>query len=127
VQALKEVPEGQPTSPQFLPDGKQFLFYVLAGDGDKTGTYLASLGGAPPRLLLPRARATYARQGSAEVLLFMQRGTWMQKFDSSAGKLSGEPLKLTDTDSGAYIFNLPYAASQSGVVAWQEASPQQSN
>jgi serine/threonine protein kinase/Tol biopolymer transport system component len=123
--ALKDVPEGRQTSPEFLPDGKQFLFYLSASDGDKTGTYLASLGGAAPRLLL-QARATYARQGSAEVLLFMQRGTWMQKFDSSAGKLSGEPLKLTDTDSSALPAIQPFAASQSGVVAWQEASPQQS-
>jgi serine/threonine protein kinase/Tol biopolymer transport system component len=124
--ALKEVPAGVQISPQFLPDGKQFLFYLAANDGDKTGTYLASLGGAAPRLLLPRARATYARQGSAEVLLFTQRGTWMQKFDSSSGKLAGEPLKLTDTDSSALPSSLPFAASQSGVVAWQEASPQQS-
>jgi hypothetical protein len=54
----------------------------------------------------------------------MQRGTWMQKFDSSAGKLSGDPVKLTDLDSSASGFSLPFAASQSGVVAWQEASPQ---
>jgi serine/threonine protein kinase len=122
--ALKDVPEGRQNSPEFLPDGKQFLFYLSASDGDKTGTYLASLGGAAPRLLL-QARATYARQGSAEVLLFIQRGTWMQKFDSSVGKLSGEPLKLTDTDSSAIPSILPFAASQSGVVAWQEAPPQQ--
>jgi hypothetical protein len=55
---------------------------------------------------------------------FMQRGTWMQKFDSSAEKLSGDPIKLTDLDSSASGFSLPFAASQSEVVAWQEASPQ---
>ena len=39
-------------------------------------------------------------------------------------KLSGDPVKLTDLDSSASGFSLPFAASQSGVVAWQEASPQ---
>lgn len=124
--ALKEVPEGAQIGPQFLPDGKQFLFYLIAKDGDKTGTYLALLGGGAPRFLLPRARSTYARQGSEEVLLFTQRGTWMQKFDSSGGKLSGVPVKLTDADASAIGYSLPFAASQSGVAAWQEASTPQS-
>ena len=39
-------------------------------------------------------------------------------------KLSGDLVKLTDLDSSASGFSLPFAASQAGVVAWQEASPQ---
>src|SRR5262249_16138417 len=123
----EELPAGSVFAPQFLPDGKHFLFYLASEDADKAGTYLASLGGPAPRLLLPRLRATYARQGGFAVVLFLQRGAWMQQFDRSSGKLSGHAVKLAETDWQGSVFPgiLPFAASQTGMVAWHEGSPEQ--
>ena len=78
--------------PQFLPDGRQFLFYV-AGRGDTSGIYFASLDGRAPKRLttadssgafLPPDHVVFVRDG----LLVAQR------LDLSVGELTGEPVTL---------------------------------
>jgi Tol biopolymer transport system component len=75
--------EGAHTSPQFLPDGRHFLFHVLAADRAKSGTYAASLDSrdrvrlldvdgvsfvAPSYLVYVRERALLAHPFNLETL-----------------------------------------------------------
>ena len=78
--------------PQFLPDGRQFLFYV-PGRGDTSGIYFASLDGRAPKRLttadtsgafLPPAHVVFVRDG----LLIAQR------LNLSVGELTGEPVTV---------------------------------
>ena len=50
--------------PQFLPDGRRFLFFVGLGKPETIGIYMASIdGGAPTRLLASDQAGVYARPG----------------------------------------------------------------
>ena len=78
--------------PQFLPDARQFLFYV-PGRGDTSGIYLGSLDGRAPKRLttadtsgafLPPAHVVFVRDG----LLIAQR------LNLSVGELTGEPVTM---------------------------------
>ena len=79
--------------PQFLPDGKHFLFYALSTISQNRGTYAASLdGGAPKLLMLGDSNAVYAPPG---YLLFVRQGTLMaQRFDADRLRLIGEATPL---------------------------------
>jgi Tol biopolymer transport system component len=76
--------------PYFLPDGRHFIYYVVG-----EGVYLAELGGAGPKLLLPTdSAAVYSRTGH---LLFV-RGTtlYAQGFDAELLTLNGSAIKVAD-------------------------------
>jgi Tol biopolymer transport system component len=78
-------------APQFLPDGRHFLF--LIGDGEKAGVYMASLGAPSARQLV--APGWMRRVYAAGHLLFVRDGTLLaQPFDAGKGVLSGEPVAI---------------------------------
>jgi hypothetical protein len=81
--------------PQFLPDGKHFLFFDFTTTGTIDGTYIGSLDGAAPKLLLRgNVSAIYAPQG---YLLYMQQDTLMaQKFDPATLQLTGDAVPLAE-------------------------------
>jgi serine/threonine protein kinase/Tol biopolymer transport system component len=85
--------EGAHLWPEFLPDGRHFVFWVLGGGQD--GIAVSSLDSREKRLLIPRAsRAVYAPPG---FLLFVREGTLMaQPFDAARSRLSGEPLPIAE-------------------------------
>jgi len=120
VTTLDELPEtGSHRWPQFLPDGRHFLFYAASSSPGFSGaTYLGSLDGRKPRLLLRGgSNAVYAPPG---YLLFAQDGALMaQRFDASRFGLSGDPIPIANP-----VRVLPTAwlvmasASQNGVLAY---------
>ena len=79
--------------PQFLPDGRHFLFYVVANSPENSGTYVGSIDGGEPKLLMPGAsNAIYAAPG---YLLFARGGDLMaQKFDAQRLELDGSPVVI---------------------------------
>jgi WD40 repeat protein len=80
--------------PQFLPDGRRFLYFAKTNKTETTGTYLASLG-APGRKLLLRTGATGVFV-PPDSLLFVRGGSLLaQRFDLDRGELTGEPETLT--------------------------------
>ncbi len=85
--------EGAHIWPEFLPDGRHFVFWVLGGEQD--GIAVSSLDSKEKKLLIPRAsRAVYAPHG---FLLFVREGTLMaQPFDAARLRLSGEPLPIAE-------------------------------
>lgn len=51
--------------PQFLPDGKRFIFFVQAGSADDTGIYVGAIGSTSySRLLSSETNAVFAGGGS---------------------------------------------------------------
>jgi serine/threonine protein kinase/Tol biopolymer transport system component len=113
-------PEGRTghRSPQFLDDGKRFIFFVGLGTDDVNGTYIGSLDGAAPvRVLGTQSVARYAPFGH---LLAVQQGALVAwEFGSTSGTISGEPEVLArglgedTTGDGAF------AVSRAGVLAYR--------
>ncbi len=79
--------------PQFLPDGKHFLYYAQSDLPGRSGTLAASLdGGAPKLLVRGDSNGVYAPPG---YLLFIRQGTLMaQRFDAATLRLTGRPRAL---------------------------------
>ena len=104
--------------PQFLPDGRHFLFTALPARDGKFDTYVGSLDSPKRELLLSAGTGvTWAPPGQ---LLFARDGKLMaQGFDAKALKLRGEPVSLGDVVSLTEFSGGPIAsASTMGSVAF---------
>ena len=97
-------------SPEFLPDGRHFLFAVRSTDPAKAGTFVGSLEeSARSRILTFPTAARYA----AGRLLFVQdRTLYAQSFDPSHAKLAGDAVPLAADVAPAF------SVSNNGVVAY---------
>jgi hypothetical protein len=100
------------TAPQFLKDGRRFLFEVRTTRDAEAATFAGSLD--TPRT--QRVLEGVARLTHGDRYVVIRRGETLlgQRFDASALKVAGEPCILADR-VGAF------AASQTGVVAYQTA------
>ena len=80
--------------PQFLPDGRHFIYYV-PGNPDVRGVYVAQLDSAESKRLFDAdASAVYATSGQ---LLFVRQGTlFAQNFDASKLATSGNPFAVAE-------------------------------
>jgi len=106
--------------PQFLPDGRHFLFYVLT-EAEHRGVYLASLDKPGAQLVLPvNSNAIYASRH----LLYVNRGVLTaHAFDPDLLEVVGEPFTLAD--SVAYdpvVRRGLFAASETGVAAYRSGA-----
>jgi Tol biopolymer transport system component len=90
-QILGEAQGGFQRFPQFLPDGKHFLYYVI-GSPEVRGVYVGTLDGSKGhRVLDADAPAVYTASG---LLLFVRQATLLaQGFDPIRG-LSGTPSTM---------------------------------
>ena len=87
-------------TPQFLPDGRRFLYLRVAGSPDKTGVYVGSLDVDPDKqdmtMLLPTNRQAWwvMSKATGSAFLLMQRDETLlaQPFDLETAKLSGTPV-----------------------------------
>jgi len=107
--------------PQFLPDGRHFLFY-LQGIPEKSGIYLASLdGGEPKRLTTADTAGVYLRP---DRVVFVRQGALVaRRLDVARGELSGEPMTLADPVVYDPTFNLGgFSISGDGRVAYRSAA-----
>jgi len=88
-------------APQFLPDDRHFLFGVGAdpGSGRDAETWIASLDGGEPRLLL-RADSV-ARYAEPQYLLFRRGALFAQRVEGTDLRFVGEPVRVTDAAVGA--------------------------
>ena len=101
--------------PQFLPDGRQFLFYVDSADPAKNGTFLASLD-SPARTRIIDAPAYYAASGH---LLFIRDRVLMAQPFSAASGLTGRPVTLAGNVVAPETTNeATLSASTDGLLAF---------
>ncbi|MDQ3256192.1 MAG: hypothetical protein M3R15_20235, partial [Acidobacteriota bacterium] len=109
--------EGSHRWPQFLPDGRSFLYFIT-GPPESRGIYLGSLDSKETKRLLPTdSSAVYAPPG---YLLFRRAGTLLaQAFDPQKLELTGEPFPLPEqVGVAAGTFYTYLTISQNGVLAY---------
>ena len=119
-------PEALYRWPTFLPDGSHFLYLRIAGQGESSGIYVASLDGKETtRLLAADSQAIFAASSTASGhLLFARAGALLaQPFEASSLKLSGEPFVVTDKigvapDSSRGLFSV----SGNGILVYDPTS-----
>jgi Tol biopolymer transport system component len=116
--------ERQQTShrwPDFLPDGRHFLYWVRSADEQNQGVYVGSLDARPEsqedrRLLGTPSNALYAAPG---YLLFERDRTLMaQTFDARGLQLLGEPLVIASEISSPQINQMSLSVSATGLLAY---------
>ncbi len=109
--------------PQFLPDGRHFLYLALPPRDGQHDIYMGSLDGKPARLVARSDRAAvYAPPG---YLLLVRNETMLaQRFDAGRGETSGEPVSLDEVPATDGHLGEPNASvSNDGVLAWRMADP----
>jgi len=106
--------------PQFLPDGKRFLF-VAKDEQQRRSLYVGSLDSKEIRLISPiTSRVEYA----SSHLLFARDGVLMaQSFDARALRFTGEAIPIADRVGffGA-TGSADFSVSNNGVLAFRAAS-----
>ena len=103
--------------PQFLPDGRHFLFLGRTPSGEGQNMYVGSLeGGEAKRVLAARSVAVYAPPSS---LLWVEDGVLVaQHFDPERGVVSGEPIPVVqDVGLDEGVYRGAFAVSATGVLA----------
>ena len=104
--------------PQFLPDGRHFLFLGQATSSGDSTIYVGSLDGVDPKLLLRNeSNAVYAPPG---YLLFLRQETLLaQPFDTNKLQLTGEAAPLAGhggVDSNMAKAN--FSVSENGILVY---------
>jgi serine/threonine protein kinase/Tol biopolymer transport system component len=103
--------------PQFLPDGRHFLFFVRSSDVEKHGVYLGSLD-SPERTMLvsSRSSAQYAPPGS---LLYVVDGTLLAaNLDIGRRRLTSDPIAVAPRVGTSSNFYSAVSVSAVGVLAY---------
>jgi Tol biopolymer transport system component len=104
--------------PQFLPDGRRFLFVVRSNREDLSGVYVGSLDSPVRTRLMPAySRVAYSPSGH---LLFVRRGTLMaQAFDQKAEALKGEPYALIGSIKYHVSSDAAFDVSPNGILIYR--------
>jgi Tol biopolymer transport system component len=104
--------------PQFLPDGRRFLFVAAQGEQGTNGLFIASLDGGEPLRVMDEAPFAFA---PPKALLFVLNGALVaQPFDPATGALSDKPVAIAD-EIGVDVTMVQgaFSASQNGVLAYR--------
>ena len=110
--------QGSHRWPQFLPDGRHFLFFAQ-GNPEGQGIYLGSLDGTDTTRLTPaEAAGAYAEPGA---LLFMRESTLVARsLDVESGTLTGDAVTVADRVSYDAGFSLGgFSVSAVGRLAYR--------
>jgi Tol biopolymer transport system component len=109
--------------PQFLPDGRRFIYHAQSRAFENGGVYLGSIDSNERTLILrTAANAVYATSGH---LLFEQSGNLMvQAFEARTGVLSGQASALGDRVSSSPAPGyLPVSIGADGTMAYWNGRP----
>jgi eukaryotic-like serine/threonine-protein kinase len=112
-------------APQFLPDGRHFIYFVQSEGPENTGIYIGSLdsqGGK--RLTNSDANAVYTRVATGANYLLFPRGTNLmgQAFDVNKRELVGTPFVVAQRlliSLGGGLPGAAVSASGNGVLAYR--------
>ncbi len=104
------------SAPQFLPDGRHFLFFVT-GSAEAHGVYVGGLDGSnPKRLFDADAPAEYAATGH---LLFIRESKLLaQGFDPNRLETKGDPFPIAEQVTGETTLS----ASPAGPIVYRTSS-----
>jgi Tol biopolymer transport system component/predicted Ser/Thr protein kinase len=104
--------------PQFLPDGKHFLFFVWSADSSTTGVYVGSLGRGEQKFLL--RNTSHAVFVPPDYLLFVRDGTLMaEHFDPASLQLGGDAAPVVEhLTSETGLAAGPFTFSNNGMLVY---------
>jgi serine/threonine protein kinase/Tol biopolymer transport system component len=129
--------DGDQLFPQFLPDGRHFLYFRSSTKPENTGIFVGSLDDKPETqnakpLLLTNRQGAYVHSDGDRMgwLLFMREGSLMsQKFDPARLELAGDPAPVASgvasqlnwamysvADTGALIYRTGGEGGQQQLV-----------
>lgn len=102
--------------PEFLPDGRRFLYIVRSARPERSGVFVGSLDGEAPRRLMP----AYSRVSYADGrLLYVREGTLVaHPFDARALALRGEPVTIAGRVKYHAASDAAFDVSDSGVLIY---------
>ncbi|HEX5131484.1 MAG TPA: protein kinase [Candidatus Krumholzibacteria bacterium] len=110
--------------PQFLPDGKRFLYTCLPPHDGKFRIRMGSLDGKTNQIVMETAGTgvVYAEPG---YLLYRRDDVIVaHPFDAKAGRVTGEPVSLGDRPLGTNFAGAqPLSVSASGTLAYTTNVP----
>jgi Tol biopolymer transport system component len=114
--------------PQFLPDGRHFLYLRMSSDANKAGIYIGSIDAKPEeqsreRLLATNRQAYFAASpnGRSGHLVFLREGTLMaQPFDPVRRELSRDPTPVAEmVDSFPQATYGLFSVSDTGTLVYR--------
>jgi Tol biopolymer transport system component len=113
--ARKEIQVGWP---EFLPDGRQYIYMVINQKVELNTYRIGSLDSKETKLFAPaQSMLVYAPQG---YLLFLKDRTLMaQPFDAKAIKTTGEPVPLAEQIGTDAVGLARFSVSRDGVLAYR--------
>src|SRR5438093_1736405 len=114
-----ETGQGSHRFPQFLPDGRHFIYFVTSPPA--RGVYAGSLdGGSSKRLTNADTAAVVSSSG---FLLFPRQTTlFAQAFDFKKQELSGNPFPVAEQAAFDAVRNAPGSSATSSIVAYRTRS-----
>jgi len=105
--------------PQFLPDGRHFLYFVQGGPAQ--GIYAGSLDGGSSKWLAD-ADAGAVVSPSGFLLFLRQTNLFAQAFDFKRQELSGNPLPVAEQAAHDVLTSAAGFSASSGIVAYRIGS-----
>jgi Tol biopolymer transport system component/predicted Ser/Thr protein kinase len=113
--------EGSNRFPEWLPDGKHFLYSVRSGLlREQQGVYAGSLDGKTKKILIHGL--TSARYAPSGHVIFMNGDVLMaQRFDAERLELQGQAFIVEDHIARSSFGDVPATISGTGILAYAEA------
>ena len=109
--------------PQFLPDGRRFLYQVISANSSRAGVYAGSVDGGSVRLLDKASAAAYAPPG---FLLYLQHDLLMaQSFDATRLSLGGRAVLLARGVSAPLLTDGNAISGSRETLAFREGTAKQ--
>ncbi len=110
--------------PQFLPDGRRFIFFGVGGTPPAPGVFLGTSDGGQPTAV--SAAETAAVFSPPDQLLLLRQGVlFAQRFSPVSGFISGDPVPVAQsvgaTTAGA-AFHGAFSSSETGVLAYRSGA-----
>ncbi|HEY4229329.1 MAG TPA: protein kinase [Thermoanaerobaculia bacterium] len=104
--------------PQFLPDGKHFIYLVTGEKPEDSAYWIGSIDSKDKKMLAPaQTLVQYAPPGQ---LLFVRDRTLVaQPFDASALKITGEAVPLAEKIGTDNVGLARFSVSHNGVLAYR--------
>ena len=109
--------------PSFLPDGRHFVFLVQSGRPENSIVRLAAVDSNERQML--NVRASKAIYAGGFLFFARDRALVAQPFDTSALKLTGEPIPLGDqvTTRGGVYGDALFSVAANGTLAYWNGGP----
>jgi len=114
--------------PNFLPDGRRFLFYAQGGL-DTSGIYLGALDGSAPIRLTPSSGGgiyrppTFGSTGDDGWLLWVRGDALVaQRLDLEKAALLGEAVTVADDVRGDSLLQNAVSVAATGLIAYRQGA-----